>query len=117
MHDVSASETVPQETVLNVALFQYVPDITRFENAIRTEWEKSHPDVELCFVDWDGYHDDPSEVSDLYVFDEIFLSEFVREGYLLPIPEEQIQNKEDLIPFALAGCQIDGQYYAVPQLL
>ena len=61
--------------VLNAALFPYVPDTERFENAIRTEWEKAHPDVDLCFVSWDGYHGDPSEASDLFVFDAVFLED------------------------------------------
>ena len=105
------------EKDLCVALFSYVPDSSRFEKAIRQEWEKVHPEVSLTFADWDGYHDEPSEDLDLFVFDAIFLSHFVEQGYLLPIPEEEIQEKEDLVSFAMEGCRVDEVAYAVPQIL
>ena len=60
---------------------------------------------------------DPDQVLDVFVFDAIYLSSFVEEGYLLPIPEEKIQNREDLLPFAMEGCRSDGKLYALPQML
>ena len=67
-----------------------------------------HPDVELQFVDWSCYYDDPPDDLDVFVFDSIFLSEFIEKGYLEPFPEDKIPNKEDLVPFAVEGCREGG---------
>lgn len=102
---------------LEVALFPYVPDRVRFQEAVSDAWKREHPDVSLHFADWDCYASDPDPSIDVFVFDGIYLSSFVEEGYLLPIPKEKIRNKEDIIPFALKGCISGGKFYALPQLL
>ena len=106
-----------QKLTLEVALFPYVPDRVRFQEAVSDAWKREHPDVSLHFADWDCYASDPDPSIDVFVFDGIYLSSFVEEGYLLPIPKEKIRNKEDIIPFALKGCISGGKFYALPQLL
>lgn len=68
-------------------------------------------------MDWDAYTSDPNNTLDVFSFDGIYLSSFSEKGYLLPIPPEKIQEREDLIPFTLAGCTFGGTLYALPQLL
>lgn len=106
-----------ENLTLNVALYPIIPDLEKFESDVARSWEAEHPDVELQFVDWSCYSEDPPDDLDVFVFDSIFLSEFIEKGYLKPFPEEKIRNKEDLVPFALEGCREDGVLYAVPQLL
>ena len=110
-------EVQNQKLTLEVALFPYVPDRVRFQEAVSDAWKREHPDVSLHFADWDCYASDPDLSIDVFVFDGIYLSSFVEEGYLLPIPKEKIRNKEDIIPFALKGCISGGKFYALPQLL
>ena len=102
---------------LEVALYSYVPEPDAARQAVRDAWAREHPDVGLHFTDWDCYATDPGPELDVFVYDAIYLSSFVEEGYLLPIPEEKIRNREDMIPFALEGCRSDGTLYALPQLL
>ena len=85
--------------------------------AIYSEWEKIHPDIDLHFADWDCYVSAPEPALDVFVFDGIYLTSFVNEGYLLPISDEMIQNKEDIFPFALEGCKCNDTIYALTQLL
>ena len=115
----SGQSTPVQKTdsALHVALYPYVPDMERFQEAVSDVWEEEHPDVDLKFVDWDCYTSDPDPVTDVFVFDGIYLSSFVEDGYLLSIPEEKIQGKEDIYPFALKGSSCEGEFYALPQML
>ena len=94
-----------------------MPDPARFQEAVRVAWEREHPDIGLHFADWDCYVSDPDQALDVFVFDAIYLSSFVDEGYLLPIPEETIRNREDLFAFALEDCRSGEALYALPQLL
>ena len=115
----AADEAITRNSdlTLEVALYPYVPDPDAFRQAVRDAWTPEHPDVGLHFVEWDCYVSDPDPELDVFVYDAIYLSSFVEEGYLLPIPEDKIRNREDLFPFALEGCRSDGTLYALPQLL
>lgn len=109
--------TPSESTSLNVALYGYVPDPERFEKAVSNAWTELHPDVELNFIGWDCYEKDPANDLDVFVFDSIYLLSFIEKGYLLPIPDDKIQNKNDLLSFAIEGCTIDGNVYAIPQIV
>ena len=115
-NEPSAVQNAPLQP-MNVALYPYVPDIGRFETAVRKAWTEEHEDIPLNFVDWDCYVDDPSGEADVFVFDAVFLSDFVQSGCLLPIPENRVSNISDIVLFALEGCREDGTLRAVPQML
>ena len=106
-----------KETVLNVALYPYVPDQTRFQQSIEAAWSELHPEIELNFVSWDCYAEDPTEDLDLFVYDAAYLYDFLERGYLLPLSKEDIRDADDFFPYALSACQADGITYALPQLL
>ena len=110
-------KTKSPELTLEVALYQYVSDYARFQQAVRDVWQREHPDTGLHFVDWDCYRSDLDPNLDVFVYDAIYLSSFAEEEYLLPIPEEMIRDREDLLPFALEGCFSGGKLYALPQLV
>ena len=103
--------------VLNVALYPVVPDQTRFQQAVEAVWKARHPEVELSFVDWNSYLQDPPEDLDVFVYDSIFLYDFLEKGCLLPLGEEDIRDADDFITCALSACRVDGTAYALPQLL
>lgn len=105
------------DLTLEVALYPYVPDLERFQEIVRDVWEREHPDVLLHFSYWDCYASDPDPMLDVFVFDGIYLSSFAAEEYLLPMPSEIIQGREDIFPYALEGCFYEGKLYALPQLL
>lgn len=115
--EASDDETVETQDTLNVALYEYVPDVERFEAAVEEKWAAVHPDISLNFVSWDSYDSDPADSLDVFVFDALFLSHFVEEGYLTPLGISQVQNANDILPFALDGCTIDGNIYAIPQIV
>ncbi|MBP3876868.1 MAG: thiamine pyridinylase, partial [Lachnospiraceae bacterium] len=76
-----------------------------------------HPDVELHFTDWNCYHSDPVEGINVFVFESTYLTSFAEKGYLLPIPEDIIKDRDDIFPYTIDGCYVDGTLYALPQLL
>lgn len=104
-------------TTLTVALYGYVPDVERFENAVRSEWQKVEPNIDLSFVSWDCYETEPTDDLDVIVFDGLYLQHYIKEGFLLPIPDGKISDKSDLLDFAINGCTIDGTVYAIPQII
>ena len=44
--------------------------------------------TKLELVDWYCYDEDLPDDLDVFVFDGIYLTEYLEKGYLLPIPEE-----------------------------
>lgn len=109
--------TSQENIILNVALYNYVPDLERFKQVVETEWQKVEPNIKLNFVEWDCYESMPSDNLDVFVFDSIYLKDFFNGGYLLPLSENDINNKEDILDYALAGCKIDSSYYGIPQIM
>jgi thiamine pyridinylase len=105
------------DTSLTVALYGYVPDVERFEKAVRCEWNKIEPNIDLNFVAWDCYETDPTDDLDVIVYDGLFLHYYLKEGYLLPIPDSAIEDKDDLLNFALEACTKDSTIYAIPQII
>lgn len=104
-------------TVLNVALYPYVPNPDQFKDVVSRKWKSVEPDVSLHFVDWDCYSDDPDSTTDVFVFDTIYLTHFAQKGYLMPFTINEIENHSDIWSFALDGCMNNGVIYGIPQLL
>lgn len=112
-------------TTLKVELYPWVPRIDQFETAIKAEWANVRPDVDLEFISsssdpslsWDGgYHTDPSPDADVYVFDAMFFDYFRNKNLLEPIQASEINNLNDFVSYAIDGVQVNGTYYAIPQL-
>ena len=101
---------------LTVALYPYVPRLDQFKTAASHAWKKRHKDVELEFVSWDCYSEDPPENLDVFVFDSIFLDYFQSKGFVEPIADDELDEKEDLLKYAREGVTIDGHLYGIPQL-
>lgn len=112
-----AAKANGEPVTLNVALYGYVPDVSRFENAVTTKWKELEPDVKLNFVEWDCYESDPTDKIDVFVFDALYLQHYVEKGYLLEMPVKKMENKSDILSFALDGCTVGNKVYAVPQIL
>ncbi len=108
---------VSEPRTLRVSLYPIVPDMERYKKAVTMNWEAKHPDIKLELVDWYCYDEDLPDDLDVFVFDGIYLTEYLEKGYLLPIPEEAIQDIEDFIPFTTDGLRKDGNFCAVPQLI
>lgn len=103
------------ELTLSVALYPYVPDMNSFQNAIQSVWKQRHNDVNLNFTSWDCYSDDPPKNLDVFVFDSMFLYDFIDS--LMPLSKDEIENYNDLLPYSIEACTLNGIIYAVPQLL
>lgn len=67
--------------VLNVALYPYVPRLDQFKQVINAAWAQQAQGIQLNYVDWDGYSQDPPKDLDVFVFDGIFLDYFVSNGF------------------------------------
>ena len=109
--------TRPDVQTMSVALYPYLPDSDAFEQAVGDCWRTKHPDVGLEFKEWDCYYNEPTEDTDVFVFDALYFAHFVKEGYLLPVPADRISDSDDIIAYAAEGLRSDGTVYAVPQLL
>lgn len=115
--NVFVAQAEEPNITLNVALYGYVPDTGRFEKAVQECWDKVEPNVELNFVAWDCYEEQPNENVDVFVFDAIYLNDYISKGYLLPIENTNIENSTDILDFALEGCTYNDTIYAIPQII
>ena len=119
-----SEEDAPVESngvnAMNVAIYPYVPRPEQFKNELREKWADLHPDIELNFIEWDCYSQNPPDSLDVFVFDGIFLSNFVQNGYLLPLQQSDIDNFGDFLPYAINGCKdtndATAYYYGMPQI-
>ncbi|PTW61760.1 carbohydrate ABC transporter substrate-binding protein (CUT1 family) [Breoghania corrubedonensis] len=105
---------------LTVGLYPWVPRLAQFEQAITAAWAQVEPNVQLVFLtadQWDGGYDmNPPANADVFVFDAMFFQDFLGGNYLEAMTPAEIQNANDLIPYARDGVQSNGNYYAIPLL-
>ena len=114
----STTNEKPQELVLG--LYPYVPRFEQFQESIQEKWQKIEPKVALKVLspeEWDGGYDlDPPDYADVYVFDALFLNYFKSKGFLLPLESPEVEHQEDFLNYAKVGVQLNGNFYAIPQL-
>ena len=107
------------ELSLNIGLYPDVPRLEQFEEIIIKEWEKKHPHVELIFQNWwdGGYKKEPENL-DLFIFDGVFLEDYINKGYLLPLKENDINDFDDLLYYAKEGVKDkrSQEYFGIPQI-
>ena len=102
---------------LNVSLYKIVPDYDSFERTAKECRKEKYPEVKLNFVGRDCYSGAVPDDLDVFVFDSMSLDTFARKGSLLNLPEEEIQDYDDLIPSFVEGSRVNGVMYVVPQIL
>jgi len=118
--DISPNCEQPScELTLNIGLYPDVPRLEQFEETIIQEWEKKHPHIELIFQNWwdGGYKKEPVDL-DLFIFDGVFLEDYITKGYLLPLKENDINDFDDLLYYAKEGVKAkhSQEYFGIPQI-
>ena len=117
---VFAGKGVPgagKQVTLNVSLYKSLPEYDSFKRTVEECWKEKHPEVRLNFVDWDCYSETVPDDLDVFVLDAVNLDAFAQKGYLLELPEEEIQDHDDLIPSFMEGCRVNEAVYVIPQML
>lgn len=102
---------------LSVAIYPYLPDTELFCEVLTRQWAQLEPDVALNFVDWDCYVDASPEQIDVIMYDAMFTSHLAEHGYIQPISEADILDREGILPFAVEGAYHDGELYGLPYLV
>ena len=92
------------QNVLSIALYPYIPDLSRFKSAILEEWNGIHPDIRLEFSDWDGYSGALPENVDVFVYDTVYFDQYLKQGLLLPLSKADIKDIDEFFPFAIEAC-------------
>lgn len=73
--------------------------------------------MKLSYVDWDCYGEqDPVEI-DVMMYDALFTAYLAEKGYLQPIGEEDLRDRDGILPFAVEGAYHNGKLYGVPYLV
>lgn len=101
-------------TTLKVGLYPYVPRPKQVQSAIASAWRELQPEVALDFSEaWDGgYSKDPAELGlDVFVFDAIYLMDYVDGGELAPIAASSVSDPSDFLSYALSGVRRDSSSY------
>lgn len=120
-----AQEAVAPETIapavegssISVAVYPYIPDVALFREILSRQWGELEPDVALNFVEWDCYEQpDPAQI-DIIMYDAMFASYLAEGGYIQPIPEDAVADKDGILAFAVEGARHEGQLYGIPYLV
>lgn len=114
-----AAPAVPTSSMtINVALYPYLPRLSQFQTVLQNAWNALYPTVDLNFVNYDCYSQDPDSSTglDVFVFDSIFLSYFVSQGYLMQLTPAQIDNPLDFMGYTLAASKLGSTPYGIPYL-
>ncbi|OWK34908.1 thiamine pyridinylase [Fimbriiglobus ruber] len=104
-----------EKTKLKVALFSLV-DSNLMQEVLRAMWREKHPTVELKFVGWDSYKQDPAEGVDVFEYDAIFLDYMVKNGLVAKLDKSEVKDAEDFFDFAVAGSKVGGDFYGIPRI-
>jgi len=104
---------------LEVGLYPYVPRLEQFKKVILEQWKHKYPNVKLNFnAEWSGGYDNEPTNLDVFVFDAAYLDDYVNKGYLLQLAQNEIDDFNDLLPYAKDGVKSDttDSYYGIPQI-
>ena len=102
---------------VSVAVYPYIPDRELFVRVLTQQWEALEPEVSLSFVEWDCYEDPYPQQIDVMMFDAMFTTYLAENGYIQPIREEDLQDRDGILPFAVEGAYHNGELYGVPYLV
>lgn len=103
--------------VLTLGLYPHVPDLSRFKSVISEKWKQRHPEVLLEFSDWDCYSGTLPEKADVFVYDAVYMNDYLKQGLLLPLTKSDIKDIDDFFPFVMDVCSVEDEFYAVPEFL
>lgn len=102
---------------LSVAVYPYIPDMQLFREILTRQWEVLEPDVALNFVEWDCYEQpDPAQI-DIIMYDAMFASYLAEGGFIQPIEEDAIVDKDGILAFAVEGARHEDRIYGIPYLV
>ena len=86
---------------LTYAVYPYVPDAEYYQEIIETRWAELEPDIKLVRADWNCYHDEEPEGIDVIMYDAVMLEKIAANGWIQPIKTDEVQESDDIFPFAL----------------
>lgn len=102
---------------LTYAVFPYLPDTNYYQELIESRWAELEPNIKLVRAKWDCYFDgNPNEI-DIVMYDAVMRDTLLSSGWINPINQRDIQNKEDIVPFALEGFTVGNNLYGIPIFL
>lgn len=106
---------------LRVALYPYVPQKAELYWKLEREFEESHEDIDLKYVDLgaDYYGGKLTEAvkssqADVFEVDTVFLRDLVDEKLLQELPPDVLTPKNSYLPMAVSASMLDGKVYGVP---
>jgi thiamine pyridinylase len=109
-------ENTTQSQKLIVALYPYLPRKEQFQATLAAAWEAQGTGIPLEFSDYDCYDADPPDSIDVFVFDGIYYSYFMSQGYLRQIPIDSVNDWEGFMNFAWDAVWRNKIIYGVPYL-
>jgi thiamine pyridinylase len=116
------SQAASQKTQLRVVLYPFIPEFNYAADTVKKMFEKENPDIELTVLDLSNnyYSSDPKDdqntyigkvQADVYELDSVFLTDFVKQGKIKPLPDDVLLPADQLLKNASAGSMIDGKRF------
>ena len=102
---------------LTYAVFPYLPDTNYYQELIESRWAELEPNIKLVRAKWDCYFDGNPEEIDIVMYDAVMRDTLLSSGWINPINKGDINNKEDIVPFALEGFTVGDNLYGIPIFL
>ena len=83
--------------------------IPYYQELIEERWAETEPGIRLVRAEYNCYHDPDPKDTDVIMYDAFMLEDLIRNGWIQPIAEEDVQDAGDIYPFALDGLTADGK--------
>ncbi|WIX92508.1 extracellular solute-binding protein [Amycolatopsis sp. DG1A-15b] len=111
-----------------VIMTAFPPDPGDARSILSDQWNRLNPanpiEFDYVAVQADGQHErmvqdagpNGEHKADLYVLDIVWMAEFARHGYIQPLDESRLSERDlgDFVPKVLGSCRIDQKLWALP---
>lgn len=106
---------------LRVVLYPFIPGFASFKNAVKSQFESSHPDIRLEITDLSDNYYGPFAAqyigcadADVYELDSVFLYDFAVNKKIQELPSEAVLPDDALLKNAVSGSMANKKRYGAP---
>ncbi len=106
---------------LRVVLYPFIPGFASFKSTVKSQFEASHPDIQLEIVDLSDNYYGPFAAqyigcadADVYELDSVFLYDFAVNKKIQELPPAVALPDDALLKNAVTGSMANGKRYGAP---
>jgi len=102
---------------ISVSVYPYLPDVELWCELLTSMWAEMEPEIELELREWDVYADSNPQGFDVLMYDALFTTYLIENGYIQSIEEGDVYEMDGIIPAAFEGILYGEKLYGIPNLM